>query len=97
SNRYVAILPWITSFVAVGAAIYFYKFKNKDGSQINESISKDQSKIVHTFDIEELDKKTAYCRCWRSKKFPYCDGTHAKHNEETGDNVGPLILQKRSQ
>ena len=35
-------------------------------------------------------------RCWKSKKFPYCDGAHAKHNAETGDNVGPLIVKKSS-
>ena len=35
-------------------------------------------------------------RCWKSKKFPYCDGSHAKHNAETGDNVGPLIVKKSS-
>lgn len=28
-------------------------------------------------------------------QFPYCDGAHAKHNEETGDNVGPLIIKKK--
>ena len=33
-------------------------------------------------------------RCWKSKKFPYCDGSHAKHNTVTGDNVGPLIVKK---
>jgi len=25
-------------------------------------------------------------------QFPYCDGSHTKHNKETGDNVGPLII-----
>ncbi len=25
-------------------------------------------------------------------QFPYCDGAHAVHNKETGDNVGPLII-----
>jgi CDGSH-type Zn-finger protein len=34
----------------------------------------------------------AVCRCWQSDKFPYCDGTHRKHNAETGDNVGPAII-----
>lgn len=23
-----------------------------------------------------------------------CDGSHAKHNQRTGDNVGPLIISK---
>ena len=31
---------------------------------------------------------------WKSKVFPVCDASHVKHNEECGDNVGPLILEK---
>jgi CDGSH-type Zn-finger protein len=32
------------------------------------------------------------CRCYKSAKFPYCDGSHIKHNEETGDNIAPAVL-----
>ena len=32
----------------------------------------------------------------KSKKFPYCDGSHVKHNDATSDNVGPLIIKKKS-
>ena len=46
-------------------------------------------------ELEDLGDKAVYCRCWRSKEFPFCDGAHAKHNEETGDNVGPLIIKKK--
>ena len=28
-------------------------------------------------------------------QFPLCDGTHNKHNEATGDNVGPLVLRRK--
>lgn len=38
--------------------------------------------------------KLVMCRCWKSKTFPYCDGSHVKHNKETGDNVGPLIVKQ---
>ena len=31
---------------------------------------------------------------WKSKVFPVCDASHVKHNEECGDNVGPLIIEK---
>ncbi|KAJ1403772.1 hypothetical protein B484DRAFT_225131, partial [Ochromonadaceae sp. CCMP2298] len=34
-------------------------------------------------------------RCWKSETFPYCDGSHVKHNKETGDNLGPLIIKKQ--
>lgn len=35
---------------------------------INKSIEKETAKIAHSFDIEDLPDKVAYCRCWRSKK-----------------------------
>ncbi|XP_068596692.1 CDGSH iron-sulfur domain-containing protein 1 [Brachionichthys hirsutus] len=63
--------------------------------RVNTFVSKDSPKVVHSFDMEDIGTKAVYCRCWRSKKFPYCDGAHAKHNEETGDNVGPLIIKKK--
>ena len=44
-------------------------------------------------DIEDSGKKV-FCRCWKSKTFPYCDGSHVAHNKETGDNLGPLIVKK---
>jgi len=34
----------------------------------------------------------AFCRCWQSGRFPYCDGTHKKLNAETGDKVGPVVV-----
>ncbi|KAI5077800.1 hypothetical protein GOP47_0007624 [Adiantum capillus-veneris] len=65
------------------------------GTPINPSIKKQEAKVVDTVLISDLRKPLqAYCRCWRSKTFPLCDGTHAKHNKETGDNVGPLLLKK---
>jgi CDGSH-type Zn-finger protein len=69
--------------------------------QINLSIKKEEPKIVDSVGCGEIesiaeykDGKLVMCRCWRSSKFPYCDGSHAKHNKETGDNVGPLIIKK---
>uniref|UniRef100_A0A673G6F6 CDGSH iron sulfur domain 1 n=1 Tax=Sinocyclocheilus rhinocerous TaxID=307959 RepID=A0A673G6F6_9TELE len=63
--------------------------------KVNLDLQKDNPKVVHAFDIEDLGDEAVYCRCWRSKKFPYCDGAHAKHNQETGDNVGPLIIKRK--
>nr|CAG4641372.1 EOG090X0JRY [Eulimnadia texana] len=62
---------------------------------INPGIKKDVSKVVDSVDIEDINKKTSYCRCWRSATFPYCDGSHNKHNQVTGDNVGPLVINKK--
>ncbi|XP_013889223.1 CDGSH iron-sulfur domain-containing protein 1 [Austrofundulus limnaeus] len=64
-------------------------------SQVNTCVCKDSPKVVHSFDMEDISTKAVYCRCWKSKKFPFCDGAHTKHNEETGDNVGPLIIKKK--
>ena len=35
----------------------------------------------------------ALCQPLSRLQFPFCDGSHAKHNEATGDNVGPLVLK----
>jgi len=65
--------------------------------QINPDIRKDEAKVVDTVDVSSQEKpQVAYCRCWRSAKdtFPLCDASHVKHNKETGDNVGPLLVKK---
>ncbi|PSN39465.1 CDGSH iron-sulfur domain-containing protein 2 [Blattella germanica] len=63
--------------------------------KVNPNIKKDTAKVVHSFDVEDIGDKAAFCRCWRSKQFPYCDGAHNAHNEATGDNVGPLCIQRK--
>uniref|UniRef100_A0A3Q3W7Z1 Iron-binding zinc finger CDGSH type domain-containing protein n=1 Tax=Mola mola TaxID=94237 RepID=A0A3Q3W7Z1_MOLML len=84
--------------VAAAGGFLVSRYLNRRSCQkglVNTFISKDSPKVVHSFDMEDIGTKAVYCRCWKSKKFPYCDGSHAKHNEETGDNVGPLIIKKR--
>ncbi|ODM90106.1 CDGSH iron-sulfur domain-containing protein 1, partial [Orchesella cincta] len=44
--------------------------------KVNLNIKKDNTKVVDTCDIEEIGRKEVFCRCWRSKSFPYCDGSH---------------------
>lgn len=88
--------------VAVAAALStflltrYFSSKSSPKGRVNMSVNKDSPKVVHSFDMEDIGNKAVYCRCWRSKKFPYCDGAHTKHNEETGDNVGPLIIKKKT-
>lgn len=92
------VVSWLGTAVAVGWAAYLTysntKSKNTGKSPINLEIKKDQAKVVDSFDVEDLGNKEVFCRCWRSKKFPYCDGSHGAHNKECGDNIGPLIIQK---
>ncbi|XP_038651601.1 CDGSH iron-sulfur domain-containing protein 1-like isoform X2 [Scyliorhinus canicula] len=91
---------WIVfplSFGVIISGYFLYRmFTSQIGKngRVNKVINKDVAQVVDSFDIEDLGDKTAFCRCWRSDKFPYCDGAHVKHNLETGDNVGPLILTK---
>nr|CAG4642215.1 EOG090X0JRY [Eurycercus lamellatus] len=70
--------------------------KSNKGPQVNLSLKKEESKVVDQIDVEDIGDKKVFCRCWRSATFPYCDGSHNKHNTTTGDNVGPLIIGKKS-
>jgi len=64
-------------------------------TKVNADIKKDDPKVVDLVDVEDLNtEKAAYCRCWKSKQFPLCDGSHTEHNKLTGDNVGPLVIKK---
>ncbi|XP_060692775.1 CDGSH iron-sulfur domain-containing protein 1-like [Hemiscyllium ocellatum] len=94
-KSYWIILPLTVGGMVGGYFLYrMIRSKIERNSRVNRAISKDVAKVVHSFDIEDLGANTAFCRCWRSSKFPYCDGTHEKHNLETRDNVGPLIITK---
>jgi len=35
----------------------------------------------------------SFCRCWKSKSFPFCDGSHVGHNDECSDNAGPAVVK----
>ncbi|XP_057314156.1 CDGSH iron-sulfur domain-containing protein 2 homolog [Hydractinia symbiolongicarpus] len=91
------------AFLAGGIASYLVfkivvpKVTHYDGSDcINKCVEKDKAKCVNVFDMEDLPNEVAFCRCWRSSKFPYCDGTHNGHNKLTGDNVGPVCISRKS-
>ena len=90
--------------LGIGFVVAFMFLPGASGNQpINASIQKDSPKVATMCtlqDIEDLvdasDKGVkAYCRCWKSKDFPYCDGAHVKHNKECGDNIGPLVIKKK--
>lgn len=100
-------ISWFGTALAVGYAAYLTYTTSKQrqsgqfahmaekSSMVNPAIKKDEPKVVDSIDVEDLGNKSVFCRCWRSKKFPYCDGSHVKHNKECNDNVGPLIIQRR--
>jgi len=92
------VVPWVTAAAALAYGIYVtieLKRERAASGQVNRSVKKDTAKVVDTVDLEEVGDKKVFCRCWKSKKFPYCDGAHNKHNDDCKDNVGPLIIQKK--
>jgi CDGSH-type Zn-finger protein len=89
------IVKLIPFYATVGGVCYLSFRVIKPRSPVNPSIKKESPKVVDGFDIEELGESTAFCRCWRSSKFPFCDGAHTKYNNEQKDNVGPLIIKKK--
>ncbi|KAK9506467.1 hypothetical protein O3M35_008403 [Rhynocoris fuscipes] len=89
---WISLIPF---FSVVGGISYMTYRTIKPKHVINLSIEKEEAKVVHVANIEDLGDSTAYCRCWRSSKFPLCDGSHGKHNKETGDNVGPVVIKKK--
>ncbi|KAM9357434.1 CDGSH iron-sulfur domain-containing protein 1 [Symphorus nematophorus] len=97
SKEHLVVAVPVAVVAAVGGFLVSHYLSGRSCKKglVNTSISKDSPKVVHSFDMEDIGTKAVYCRCWKSKKFPYCDGAHAKHNEETGDNVGPLIIKKK--
>ena len=47
----------------------------------------------HVLDVAQLKPgKNSFCRCWLSKKMPYCDGAHKAYNAAMGDCVGPVVV-----
>uniref|UniRef100_K7FIZ5 CDGSH iron sulfur domain 2 n=1 Tax=Pelodiscus sinensis TaxID=13735 RepID=K7FIZ5_PELSI len=98
-QEWLRLLPFLGVLALLGYLAlrpFLPKKKQQKDSLINLKIQKENPKVVNEINIEDLClAKAAYCRCWRSKTFPVCDGSHNKHNELTGDNVGPLILKKK--
>ncbi|XP_072241174.1 CDGSH iron-sulfur domain-containing protein 2 [Leuresthes tenuis] len=98
-SEWLRLLPLLGILALLGYLTirpFLPKKKKQKDSLINLKIQKENPKVVNEIDIEDLNcTNVCYCRCWRSKTFPVCDKSHLKHNELTGDNVGPLILKKK--
>ncbi|VIO92981.1 Uncharacterized hematopoietic stem/progenitor cells protein MDS029, putative [Brugia malayi] len=81
----------------IGSALFGYYVGvhlSKKKARLNSKIKLFTDKVAETVDLEDIGEKKVFCRCWKSNNWPYCDGSHNKHNEITGDNVGPLIVKK---
>lgn len=101
-SDWITLLPFVGTvtiifYLTISALFASSPPKPKKDDRVNRKIQKDVDKVVTVAEIEELGDKTCYCRCWKSKKFPLCDGTHNKHNEEFNDNVGPVVIVRKKQ
>ena len=91
------LAPLLITVTVLALTLFTGKGNSKPG-RVNRKVQLDKEKVVDFMsvpDVEDVIKakgKCTVCRCWKSKKFPLCDGSHVKHNKETGDNVGPLVL-----
>ena len=56
-----------------------------------QTVDLSSEKVVHNLSLAS-GEKCVVCRCWKSNKFPLCDGAHVQHNKDTGDNLGPVII-----
>ncbi|KAI8794905.1 CDGSH iron-sulfur domain-containing protein 2 B [Biomphalaria glabrata] len=95
AGRDVSYIPVITT-IALGIYVVWNAVCRSKDAVINLSVEKKEEKVVNSMDIEDIGDSIAFCRCWRSKKFPLCDGAHNAHNKKTGDNVGPMCLKRKS-
>ena len=91
------LAPLLITLAVLAVTLFTGKGSSKPG-RVNRKVQLEKEKVVDFMsvpDVEDVIKekgKCTVCRCWKSKKFPLCDGSHVKHNKETGDNVGPLVL-----
>ncbi|CAD5210446.1 unnamed protein product [Bursaphelenchus okinawaensis] len=99
SNCHTKMIAIGAGLVAGGAVVGYLvgSYLTARKAKCNAKIKLGTDKVVDSTDIEDIGEKKAFCRCWKSEKFPYCDGSHNKHNKETGDNVGPLIVSGKKE
>ena len=53
-------------------------FRSGGSKRVNKTIDLDCPKVVNKVPVADIEDTGVYCRCWKSKTFPLCDGTHAK-------------------
>jgi|SaaInlStandDraft_5_1057022.scaffolds.fasta_scaffold204197_1 CDGSH iron-sulfur domain-containing protein 2 len=90
-NEWLQLLPFfVTLLVIVYTANAFLGFGGA-AKRANHYQDLDKKKVVHKVSLGGKEK-LVLCRCWKSKSFPYCDGSHNAHVNDGSDNAGPLIV-----
>ena len=66
-GEWIQLVPFV---VTTSVVIYVVVSSTRDpkASFVNKDIQKDKDKVANVIDVEDLGEKTAYCRCWKSKK-----------------------------
>ncbi|CAJ0567578.1 unnamed protein product, partial [Mesorhabditis spiculigera] len=93
----------LAGLVAGGLVVGYFvgAFVGRKNARANRMIKLDCEKVVDTIDLSEIQRKPngqwrTFCRCWKSKNWPYCDNAHKEHNSRCGDNVAQLrILESK--
>lgn len=83
-----AIVTLVRDCPSKALSIKGVRFKEEDRSD-NEItlipggplIVKGGATVLNRKQTEVFNQTVSFCRCTRSKKFPYCDGTHAQPKE----------------
>jgi len=73
----------------------FYKIMSTNMLRINNNIILQTPLIIQDTLVLDYGQKISICRCWKSLKFPQCDGSHIEHNKQVNDNIGPFTIAAR--
>ncbi|XP_011498081.1 PREDICTED: CDGSH iron-sulfur domain-containing protein 2 homolog [Ceratosolen solmsi marchali] len=94
-----SLIPPTAVLVGIGYMSYLSfcpKARKGNCKRVNSKIKLLNNKVVDVLDIENITENVAFCRCWKTKNWPYCDGSHAGHNSKCNDNLGPLVINKKN-
>ena len=92
-KEWIQLLPFIVTLVVVVYTANAFLGFGGVAKRANHYQDLDKKKVVHNVSLGDKDK-LVLCRCWKSKNFPYCDGSHNAHVNDGSDNSGPLIVTK---
>lgn len=72
-NEWVQLVPFVVTtsvvvYLVISAILPSKPSKKADADWVNKTEQKEKEKVADIIQIEDLGEKTAYCRCWKSKK-----------------------------
>ena len=73
-NEWVQLIPFVVTttvvvYLVVSSVLPSGKSNDASASSwVNKDKQKDKDKVADIVDVEDMGEKTAYCRCWKSKK-----------------------------